>query len=89
MFLFLLGGIHLPILESKYLKIFSLPGKFSYGNYLFHIMAIYFLNAILKEMNIVMAFVVFASAVTAISAISYYYFENPANKWVRKCFHVG
>ena len=84
LFLFLLGGLHLSFFENKWLKLFSLPGKFSYGNYLFHISVLFFVHSFLWNLNIVIAFLVFVFITTSISALSYQCFEVPSNKLIRK-----
>jgi peptidoglycan/LPS O-acetylase OafA/YrhL len=84
LFLFLLGGLHISFFESKYLKWFSLPGKYSYGNYLFHISVLFFIHPFLWNLNIVVAFLVYVAVVTSVSAVSYRFFEMPMNYWVRK-----
>ena len=58
--LFILGGLHLPLLESKKLAFLALPGKYSYGMYLFHIAVLYFLNSLLWNLNIALAYLIFA-----------------------------
>ena len=84
LFLFLLGGLHLPFFENKYLKLFSLSGKFSYGNYLFHISVLYFIHSFLWNLNIFFAFLVYVFVTTSISAFFYRFFEVPSNKFIRK-----
>ncbi|HTC20959.1 MAG TPA: acyltransferase [bacterium] len=88
LFLFLLGGLHLPFFESKDLRVFSLPGKFSYGNYLFHIPVLFFIHSFLWDLNIVAAFFLYVAVTTALSALSYRFFEAPANRLIRRIFGV-
>ena len=83
-FLFLLGGIHLPFFRSGGWKWFLAPGKYSYGNYLFHTAVLFFIHSFLWNLNIVLAFALFISASTALSAFSYRFFEVPANHFVRR-----
>ena len=85
-FLFLLGGIHLPFFQTKALKPLFLPGRYSYGNYLFHITVLYFIHSFLWNLNIVIAFLLFTTVTTAIAAVSFHYFETPANHFVRRLF---
>jgi peptidoglycan/LPS O-acetylase OafA/YrhL len=89
LFLLLLGGMNLAFFDSKHLKIFSLPGKYSYGNYLCHISVLYFIHSFLWNLNIVIAFLVYISVATMVSAISYHYFEVPANLFVREHLWAG
>ena len=83
-FLFLLGGIHLRFFQSGYLKLLAAPGKYSYGNYLFHVAVLFFIHPFLWNLNIILAFAVFVILSTVISALSFRFFETPANRWVRE-----
>lgn len=83
-FLFLLGGIHLRFFQSGYFKLLAAPGKYSYGNYLFHAAVLFFIHSFLWNLNIVLAFAVFVAVSTLISAFSFRFFETPANHWIRK-----
>ena len=85
LFLFLLGGLHLEFFESKYFKFFALPGKYSYGNYLLHITALYFLHSVLWDLNIVVAFLLYVGVTTLFSSLSFRFLEKPANRFIRKC----
>ncbi len=84
----LLGGLNLPWLESKFFWIFSLPGKYSYGNYLFHTTVLYFLSPRLMGGNIYFSFPIFAAVSTAVAALSFHFFETPANRWIRRKFQA-
>jgi peptidoglycan/LPS O-acetylase OafA/YrhL len=86
LFLFLLGGLHLPFFESKHLKLLALPGKYSYGNYLFHAFVLYYVHPFLLGKNILLAFAMFVVATTCVSGFSFHFFETPVNKAVRKYF---
>jgi len=85
-FLFLLGGFHLKAFESKLLAVFCFPGKLSYGMYLLHALALYFLWSYLGDKNQFVAFFIFVVATVAIAAPSYRYFEIPDNLFIRKLF---
>lgn len=85
-FFFLLGGLHLPFLESKYLTFLTWPGKYSYGNYLLHVLVYYYLFPFLVGKHIFIAFLIFVVISTTIAAISYQFFEVPANQFIRKIF---
>ena len=87
-FLFLLGGLHLSFFEAKPLKILTLPGRYSYGNYLFHGAALYFIHPFLLDKNILVAFFIFVWATTCFSAVSFHFFETPANHLIRKYFGI-
>ncbi len=80
----LLGALNLSLFESRFFWVFSLPGKYSYGNYLLHTTVLYFLAPRLAGGNIYMAFLIFAMASTAAAALSFHFFEAPANRWIRK-----
>jgi peptidoglycan/LPS O-acetylase OafA/YrhL len=83
LFAFLLGGLNLPVFESRFWTILTFPGKYSYGNYLFHVSVLYFLNSFLAGLNVFAAFLFFVVASTVVSAFSFHFFEVPANRWVR------
>lgn len=85
-FLFLLGGLHVPFFESKYLRVLSWPGKYSYGNYLFQAVMFYCLYPVMARMEVLAAFGLFAAVTTAFSAASYHFFELPVNMKIRKMF---
>lgn len=87
-FLFLLGGIHLPALQSKAWKIFAMPGRYSYGNYLLHIMVLYLIHSFLWGLNILVAFLIFAASSTALAALSFRFFEAPTNHFVQRILGV-
>jgi peptidoglycan/LPS O-acetylase OafA/YrhL len=84
----LLGAMNMSWLGSKFFWIFSLPGKYSYGNYLFHTTVLYFLSPRLMGGNIYLTFMVFAATSTAVAALSFHFFETPANRWIRRKFHA-
>jgi peptidoglycan/LPS O-acetylase OafA/YrhL len=82
----LLGGIHLPIFDSKYLKLFSFPGKHCYCNYLIHPTILYLIYPLLHPLNTFLALALYVAMTTGVSAVSYHFFEMPANRWIRKNF---
>ncbi len=84
LFLFLLGGIHLSFFESKLLTPLSLPGKVSYGMYLWHASVLSCLLPLMVHWDTWTAFLVFASATFAWAYLSYRFFEVPVNHWVRR-----
>jgi peptidoglycan/LPS O-acetylase OafA/YrhL len=85
-FMILFGGIRLLIFQSDFLKLFAAPGRYSYGNYLFHIVVLFFIHQYLWNLNIVLAFMVFVIFSTFVCSLSFRFFETPANQWIRKTF---
>ncbi|HTC20690.1 MAG TPA: hypothetical protein VK859_07580, partial [bacterium] len=84
----LLGGIHLAFFQAKALGFFFLPGRYSYGNYLFHIAVLYTIHSFLWNLNIIAAFLAYIVATTALAALSFHFFETPANHLIRRRFGV-
>jgi peptidoglycan/LPS O-acetylase OafA/YrhL len=89
LFLFLLGGIHLRIFESRYFRLLALPGKYSYGAYLFHIVILYLIHPLLICQGPLVAFALYAIVTTVVAMFSFHFFEKPANHFVRKLFGVA
>jgi len=87
--LFLLGAIHLEFFESKKLRIFSLPGKVSYGAYLLHSFVLYFLWDFLSKVDINLGFLVYFSSTIGLAWVSYRFFEVPLNGRIRGLFGVA
>ncbi len=83
----LLGGVHLSFFDSKYLSILRYPGKYCYCNYLIHPTILYFAYPVLHTMNAFLALAVFVGFTSGISALSYHFFEMPANRAIRKAFY--
>jgi peptidoglycan/LPS O-acetylase OafA/YrhL len=88
-FLCLLGGLHLKVFELNRLRFLTLPGKLSYGIYLWHILVLYCLLTFLKKYNEWPDFLIFILLGTTVAWLSYRFFEQPANLWVRKTFNPG
>ena len=86
LFLFLLGGIHLAFFKARFLAVLALPGKYSYGIYLLHVLVLFFIHSFLWYFNNLMALFLFTAICTGVGAISYRFFEVPANRAVRKWF---
>ena len=84
LFGFLLGVMAVNGFESKYLRIFALPGRLSYGMYLLHPLVIYFLWDLLKSQNVWTSFFVFTFSTTLTAYLSFRFFEMPVNFWIRK-----
>jgi len=83
-FLFLLGGLHMEFFEKKFWSFLTLPGRLSYGIYLFHSTVLFILWPYLGGLNQWVAFFFFSAATTAVAWLSFRFFEVPANLWVRK-----
>jgi peptidoglycan/LPS O-acetylase OafA/YrhL len=84
--LFLMGGLRLSFFESRFLKLFSLPGKYCYGGYLLHPVILATIFPIVFQTQVWRGFGLFALITTMVSGISYHFFEMPANRLVRKTF---
>jgi peptidoglycan/LPS O-acetylase OafA/YrhL len=93
LFLALLGGLSLPFFESGWLKLLALPGRYSYGLYLFHVAILYLMRPWLAGLStstsVFLSFGIYAVAATCVAALSYHYFEVPANKAVRGRFGIS
>jgi peptidoglycan/LPS O-acetylase OafA/YrhL len=85
--LFLIGGLKLNFFESRFLSLFSLPGKYCYGGYLLHPIILAVTFPILFRAKVWWGFGLFALITTVVAGISYHFFEMPANRLVRKTFN--
>ncbi|MGH7739420.1 MAG: acyltransferase family protein [bacterium] len=85
----LLGALNFSFFEAKLLRPLTWPGKYSYGNYLLHPAVLYFLAPHLVGRSIYFSFPVFVAASTMVAALSFHFFETPANRWVRTKFRAG
>jgi peptidoglycan/LPS O-acetylase OafA/YrhL len=83
-FLFLLGGLHLKVFDSKYLAPLALPGKMSYGGYLLHPAILYFAWPWLSGKGEWVVFPMFCAIALGVTWLSYRFYELPANQWVRR-----
>jgi peptidoglycan/LPS O-acetylase OafA/YrhL len=86
LFLFLLGGLQFRLGEWKWWEPLTWPGRYCYGGYLLHPMIFTVLFPILFEKDAWEAFFFFSVVTTALAAISFYFFEIPANRLIRKTF---
>ncbi len=84
LFLFLLGAMHWKGWEATGWGFLGLPGKFSYGGYLLHSTVLFVLWPALVGLNGFAAFFIFAAATTLVSGFSFYQFEMPSNRFIRK-----
>lgn len=81
---FLLGGLHLSVFESKFWNPFCWPGKYCYGGYLLHPIVMVMLYPLVLRANAWVSFALFSTVTTALAALSYHYFEMPANRLIRQ-----
>jgi peptidoglycan/LPS O-acetylase OafA/YrhL len=81
---FLLGGLHLSFFESKFWSPFRWPGKYCYGGYLLHPMVMVVLYPLVLRADAWAAFILFSIITTALAALSYHFFEMPANRLIRQ-----
>ncbi len=86
-FLFLLGGLHLPFFESPSFKILALPGKYCYGCYLLHPMALFILHPFVNPKYVLLNLLLVVCLTTFIASISYHFFEEPLKHFIRKSFN--
>jgi len=88
-FLFLLGAIHLELFKSKWFKFFSVPGKYSYASYLFHVIILYLVTPELIHVDRFLGLIFYVIATTTMAFVSYRIFEFPVNNLVRGWFKVS
>jgi peptidoglycan/LPS O-acetylase OafA/YrhL len=81
---FLLGAFSLRGFENKFLGVLGLPGKWSYGIYLLHVMVLFGLWPFLKGRGLLECGVIYGLALLGTAFISFRFFEVPMNLWVRK-----
>ncbi len=84
----ILGGLHIPALNSKTVQFFSWPGKLSYGCYLWHPSLIVLLMPFLVSIGGFWAFIVLVIMVCLFAWVSYKYFEVPVNRRIRFWFKL-
>jgi peptidoglycan/LPS O-acetylase OafA/YrhL len=87
-FLFLLGGLHLKFFESKFLRWLAIPGRLSYGCYLFHQAVIFLLLPVFLKISSWFSLVLLVAVTVAFAQVSFVFIERPANHLVRKLFGV-
>jgi peptidoglycan/LPS O-acetylase OafA/YrhL len=81
---FLLGAFSLRGFENKFLGVLGLPGKWSYGIYLLHIVVLFGLWPLLKGRDLLQCGFLYAPALMGTAVISFYFFEVPVNLWIRR-----
>jgi peptidoglycan/LPS O-acetylase OafA/YrhL len=86
--LVILGGLHLPLFNSKIAQILSWPGKLSYGCYLWHPTIMFLMMPVLVALGHWEICLYLIVAVILFSFISYRFFEVPANRWIRVRFKI-
>jgi len=84
----LLGGMHLPALNSAWGSFLSWPGKLSYGCYLWHPTLIFLTLPLLARMGGLRALGLLVLFVLGFSYISYKFFELPINHKIRSFFAI-
>ncbi len=85
-FLFLLGILAFDIPQNRLSRTLCLPGKVSYGMYVWHPTVLYFCWNYIGQNNPWLAFSSFFILTTIFSLASYTFFEKPTNRWVRNFF---
>jgi peptidoglycan/LPS O-acetylase OafA/YrhL len=85
-FLFLLGGLSIACFEFRGGWILTLPGKYSYGNYLLHTTVLFFMYSFLLSKPTVWAFPFYLVVSTVVAALSFHFYEYPLNVWIRRRF---
>src|SRR5665213_555125 len=84
LFLFLFGGLNLEFFNSSLFKVLAYPGKLSYGMYLWHSLVLFLLQEFVFRFDTITAFAFFVLATVFLSSLSYYLFEMPLNRQIRK-----
>jgi len=87
-FLFLLGGIHLKGLQSRWWRPLTFPGELSYGCYLLHGVTLYFLWPYLPGLHKFKAFGLYVMVTVAVSYLTFTLIEMPAARAIRKRFEL-
>ncbi len=80
---FLSGAFSLRGFENKVLGILGLPGKWSYGIYLFHVVVLFGLWPWLKGRGLLECGLVYGAALLGTAFVSFHFFEVPLNLWIR------
>lgn len=85
-FLMILGGLHLSFLGSDLFRPMQWIGTLSYGGYLYHVLILYFLWDLLSGKNEFLALGISVLAVFSVAYLSFRFFEEPVNHWIRRNF---
>ncbi len=86
LFLLLLGGLHLDFFKSKWWLPLTLPGRLSYGMYLFHPLVLFALWPVFSHLHHFLAWGLYCLITAALAWLSFYYYEKPMNRLFRRGF---
>lgn len=84
----ILGGLYVPLFNSKATQFLSWPGKFSYGCYLWHPTLIVLLMPVLVSLGGLWGLIYLVLAVFFFAFLFYRYFEVPVNHQIRAWFNL-
>lgn len=82
--LFLLGALSLKGFQNKTPRFLGWPGRWSYGIYLTHVAVLFVLWPALKGRTLFQCGLLYGLALMATAATSFYLYERPLNRWVRR-----
>jgi peptidoglycan/LPS O-acetylase OafA/YrhL len=83
LFIFLLGALHLEGFNSKIWSPVVWIGRMSYGIYLYQISVLCVLSFFVTGLHSFLSCLIVALAVCLVAGLSFYFYEKPANQWVR------
>ncbi len=84
----MLNGLEIKIFERPFWRWLSRPGRLSYGVYLWQVIILYFAMPIVFPWGGLGALFAWMLAVWVWSFISYQWFEQPMNRWIRSWFKI-
>ncbi|HVM33635.1 MAG TPA: acyltransferase [bacterium] len=82
--LFLWGAFSIPAFEKRSFGILLLPGRWSYGIYLLHVVVLFVLWSWLKGRPLWECGLLLGAALLAVAGLSNRFYEKPLNQWVRR-----